>query len=359
MTTVTASPQTRDPRETSPRPAAPTGRRSGKGSWIALGVTAAVGIALPFVLPPAELGIAMRVVIFALMGIGWNIMSGFGGMFSFGHAAFFGIGAYTTAYLVAEHGISPWIGMVAGMALAAVAATALSYLALRYKLRGAYYALSTFAFAEALRLFVSGNDALRRTAGFTVPVLGDSSWSMFQFPAGSPLYFWIATALLVAALAISIVFLRSRSGRFTLAVRDDDVAAAALGINVLKQKLVAVALSAAITAVAGTLYVQYYMYIDPELAFGAAVSNNAIITAVVGGAGTVFGPVIGAVLMAPLTDIVAAFLRNPPESLSFLAGHGGLDQLLFAVVLIAFVLLLPKGLLGSVKSYIDKKRGDR
>ncbi|WOF23111.1 branched-chain amino acid ABC transporter permease [Microbacterium betulae] len=349
--TVTAPAPAESARSTPVVPPRVVARRSPwLRQYVALAALAAVGIALPFVLPSAELAIAMRVVIFALMGIGWNIMSGFGGMFSFGHAAYFGIGAYVTAVLLVDFGVSPWIGLVAGMAVAAGAGVGISYLALRYKLTGAYYALSTFAFAEMLRLFVVGNDGLRRTVGFTVPVQQGDSWGMFQFRAGSPVYFWIATGMLVAALVVSIQFLRSRTGRFTLAARDDDMAAAAIGIDVLRYKLTTVAISAAITAAAGTLYLQYYMFVDPELAFGASVSNNAIITAVVGGAGTVWGPVVGAVVMAPLSDLVAGFLRNPPEWLSFVTGHGGLDVLVYAVILIACVLLLPQGIYGSIKN---------
>ncbi|MCM6764049.1 branched-chain amino acid ABC transporter permease [Rathayibacter sp. ZW T2_19] len=323
--------------------------------YLVLAAVLIVGAALPFVLPTAELTIAVRVLIFALMGIGWNIMSGFGGMFSFGHAAYFGIGAYTTAYFVAELGLSPWLGLLAGMAIAVVAALGISYLALRYKLTGAYYAMSTFAFAEALRLFVTGNETLRRTVGFTVPVLPEQSLGMFQFSAGSPYYFWIGLLMVGIALAVSIVFVRSRTGRFTMAVRDDDMAAAALGVNVLRYKLTAVAISAAVTASAGMLYLQFTMFIDPDLAFGASVSNNAIITAVVGGAGTLWGPLIGAVVMAPLSDLVAAFLRNPPAPFEFLAGHGGLDVLLYAVILIAVVILLPKGIWGTILKKVTKK----
>ncbi len=330
-------------------------RPTTRWNLIALAGVALVGAAVPFVLPTAEMAIAMRVVIFAIMGIGWNIMSGFGGMFSFGHAAYFGVGAYTTAVLLVDFNVSPWIGLVAGMAVAAAAAVGISYLALRYKLKGAYYALSTFAFAEMLRLFTVGNDGLNASVGFSVPILQGVNWGMFQFPVGSPIYFWIAAAMLVFALAVSIFFLGSRTGRFAVATRDDDMAAAAVGINVLRYKLTTAAVSAAITAMAGTLYFQYYMFIDPELAFGASVSNNAIITAVVGGVSTVWGPVVGAILVAPLTDLVAGFLRNPPEWLSFIEGHGGLDVLIFAVILIAFVLLLPRGIVGQIKHWMVKK----
>lgn len=346
MSTSTAT-QTLDGERRTSTPMAAT-IASTRWNWFLLALTAIIGTLLPFILTPAELSVAMRIIIFALMGIGWNMMSGFGGMFSFGHAAYFGIGAYTTAFLLLDVGMSPWLGMIVGMAVATAAAVGISYLALRYKLRGAYYALSTFAFAEMLRLFVMGNEGLNRTLGFTVPVLQGANWGMFQFSADSPNYFWIGTGFLLVALLVSMVFLRSRAGRFTIATRDDEMAAAAIGIPVLRHKLTVTAISASITAAAGTLYLQFYMFVDPEIAFGHAVSNNAIITAVLGGVGMLWGPLVGAIIVAPLSDLVAALLRNPPEWLAFLSGQSGLDIVIYAVILIACVLVLPKGIVGTI-----------
>ncbi len=327
-----------------------TAKRWDRLDYAVLAALVLVAAAVPFFLTASHMAIANRVLIFAIMGVGWNIMAGFGGMFSFGHAAYFGIGAYATAYAVVVLELSPWVGMLIGIVLAVAAGVGISYLALRYKLTGAYYTMSTFAFAEALRLFVQGSEPLHRTVGLTIPVRAGESFADFQFSAGSPWYYWIGLAMLGVCLLVTIVFVRSRPGRFTLAVRDDDMAAAALGIDVLGHKLLAVAISAAITAVAGTYYVQYYMFIDPSLAFGAQVSNDAIITAVVGGTGTIWGPVVGALVMAPLSDLVAGFLRNPPPALDWLAGHGGLDIVLYAAILIAVVTLLPKGIYGTIVS---------
>jgi branched-chain amino acid transport system permease protein len=323
--------------------------------YIVLVAIIVFGATLPFVATVSTMAIAMRVLVFAIMGIGWNIMSGFGGMFSFGHAAYFGIGAYSTALLLVRFEISPWIGMLAGMAIAALAGMGLSYLALRYKLQGAYYAMATFAFAEVLRLFAFGNGPLHRQTGFTIPVRVEESFWMFQFKANSPWYYWIGLIMVAAAMLVSIVFVRSKTGRYTMAVRDDDVAAAALGLNALRYRLTAVAVSAAVTAMAGTLYVQYYMFIDPSLAFGPSVSNDAIITAVVGGTGTIWGPLVGAVVMGPLSDLTTAFLRNPPQWLAPLAGHDGVDIILYAIVLIAVVILLPKGIYGTIRGKVTKR----
>jgi branched-chain amino acid transport system permease protein len=317
---------------------------------VAILVLAVVLIPLPLILPAAQGAVAVRVLIFALMSIGWNIMSGFGGMFSFGHAAYFGLGAYTSAWLLVERDISPWIGMLAGMVVAAVFGVVVGFLALRYRLKGAYFALATFAFAEMLRLYATSSDLVNRASGYHVPLLpDDTSWWYLQFEAGSPNYFWIALALTVTALVVSVLFLRSKVGRFSQAARDDEEAAAAIGIPVMRCKLITIALSAAVTSVAGVFFTQYYLFIDPDLAFGSSVSIQAILPAVIGGVATIWGPVIGAVVLGPLSDVTATLLREPPAFLSFLQGRAGLDIILYGVLLVLIVLLLPKGIYGAVR----------
>jgi branched-chain amino acid transport system permease protein len=315
----------------------------------AVAVLAVVLALVPFVLAPAQLAVAVRVLIFAILSLGWNVMSGFGGMFSFGHAAYFGIGAYVSVWLLVERGVSPWIGMVVGMVVAAAFAAFVGFLALRYRLKGAYFALSTFAFAEMLRLLATNSDLVNRAVGYNVPIRPEPSWWFMQFEPGSANYFWIALALTVLALVVTIVFLRSKIGRFTIAVRDDEDAAAALGIPVMRTKLITIALSGAMTSVAGTFYVQYYFFVDPDVAFGSSVSIQAILPAVIGGVATIWGPVIGAAILGPLNDVTATLLRNPPAALDFLQGRAGLDVMVYAVLLILIVLLLPQGVYGALR----------
>ncbi len=315
---------------------------------VVLAVLLLAAVPLPLVLPPAMGAVAVRVLIFLIMAVGWNIMSGFGGMFSFGHAAYFGLGAYTSVYLLVEHGVSPWVGMAAGMVVAAFVAVVIGYFSFRYKLQGAYFALATFAFAEMLRLITTSSDFVNSAMGYQVPLIQGSSLWLLQFPADSPAYFWVALVLAGAAVAVSIVFLHSRTGRYVTALRDDELAAASLGTPVMGCKLVTVALSAAITAVAGAFYTQYYLFVNPELAFGSAVSIEAIVPAVIGGIGTVWGPVVGAIIVGSLSDVTATLLRTPPEFLDFLQGRSGLDVMLYAVLLILIVRFLPKGIVGTL-----------
>jgi branched-chain amino acid transport system permease protein len=322
---------------------------------IVLAVLTVLLIPLPLILPPATQAVAVRVLIFAIMAVGWNIMSGFGGMFSFGHAAYFGLGAYTSVWLLVNHGVSPWIGMVAGMVVAALFGVAVGFLALRYRLKGAYFALSTFAFAEMLRLLAINSDFVNRAVGYNVPLRREFSLAFMQFAPGAPEYFWMALGLTVVAIAVSILFLRSKLGRFTVAVRDDEEAAAAVGVPVMRTKILTIALSAAITSVAGAFYTQYYFFIDPEGAFGPSVSIQAILPAVIGGVGTIWGPAIGALVLGPLNDITATLLRNPPAALSFLQGRAGLDVIVYALLLILIVLLLPQGVYGAIRERVRRR----
>ena len=327
----------------------PLPRKPWNRHLIAIAILSVVAIPVPLLLPPSQQAIAVRILILALMSIGWNVMSGFGGLFSFGHAAYFGLGAYTSAWLLVEKGLSPWIGMAAGVVVAASFAVILGFLSLRYRLKGAYFALATFAFAEMLRLLATNSDLVNRAEGYHIPLRAEESWWWMQFTPTSPNYFWIALALTVAALAITVLFLRSRTGQFALAARDDSDAADALGIPVMRYQLVTMALSGALTSVAGAFYVQYYLFIDPDLAFGSAVSIQAILPAVIGGVGTVWGPLVGAAILGPLSEATATLLRNPPAFLSFLEGRGGLDVIIYGLLLIIIILLLPQGIYTAIR----------
>lgn len=324
--------------------------RTAARSYAVLAAFAVLLAVLPVVLDDRGETIAVRTLIFAIMAVGWNLMSGYGGMFSFGHAAFFGIGAYTNAYLLVEHGISPWIAMVVGAMLSAAVGILIAFLCLRYKLAGAYFALATFAFAQMFLLVVQSLDFLRRTEGFNIPILPEDSFWQLQFAQGSDMYLWVPAGILVMALLGVIMFVNSRSGQFVQAARDDEIAAVSLGIHVLRVRLVTVGLSCALTSVAGSYYTQYYFFVGPEQAFGSAVSIQAIIPAVIGGIGTVWGPVIGAAVVGPLSELIANLLRDPPGFLSFLQGVTGLDVAVYATLLIVIVLFMPKGIYGALRA---------
>lgn len=309
---------------------------------------------LPFVLPESAHPVAVRTLIYALMAVGWNLMSGYGGMFSFGHAAFFGVGAYTDAFLLTSFGVSPWVAMIVGALLAATVGLLIAYLCLRYKLAGSYFALATFAFAQMFLLLTQNLEFLHKTEGLNVPLLPEESWAMLQFDQGSNNYYWIPLGLLAVAVAATIFFVHSRAGQFAQAIRDDATAAESLGIKVMKYRLITVAMSCAVTSVAGSFYAQYYLFVGPDQAFGMHVSVDAIIPAVIGGVGTIWGPLIGAAVVGPLSELVTGLLRNPPPFLEFLQGTSGLDVAVYAVLLIVIVTFLPKGIYGTIRERLRK-----
>jgi branched-chain amino acid transport system permease protein len=311
---------------------------------------------LPQFLAKFEMGIAIQFLLFALLGVAWNVMSGFAGEFSFGHAAFFGVGAYTGAWLLLHLGLTPWAGMVVGAALAALLGVAIGYISFRYRLRGVYFALATFALAEMLRLLVSGSEFLNASRGFTLRLLGDASWLFIQFPQGAPEYFYIALALLAAAQLGVILLVRSRWGLLIIAVREDAEGAAAAGVDTLRWRLLAIAVSAGLTAVAGVYYFQYYFFIDPEIAFGSGLSISILLPAVVGGMRTIWGPVLGSLLVTLLGQAAVMATRTPPDLLVFLRGVAGLDRILYGAALVLIVIFLPRGLIPALTGAVRRLR---
>lgn len=309
---------------------------------------------LPLLLTSFQQGIAVQILLAALLAVGWNIMGGFGGQFSFGHAAFFGIGAYTTAYLLINRGLSPWLGMVIGAALAAVFGIFVGFISFRSQLKGVYFALATFALAEILRLLANASSLVNASVGLNIPIVPGSSWTMLQFPADSPNYYYISLGLLALGLLTVILLMSTRAGRFITAIREDEVAAAALGINPMRYKLLAVAISAALTAVGGGFSVMYYFFINPDQAFGPAVSIEILLPVVLGGTGTIWGPVVGSLFITLLSQYTAGLVREPPAFLSFLQGHSGVDIAIYGVLLIVLVMYLPQGIYGTLQRRVQR-----
>lgn len=309
---------------------------------------------VPFFLSGSQMDLAVQILLFAMLGVAWNLMGGFAGQFSFGHAAFFGIGAYSTAVLVADYELSPWLGMLLGAGLASLFGLLVGFISFRYGLKGVFFALATFSFAAMLRLIANGLELVQGARGINLPILTQGSeWLTLQFAQGSPSYFYVILGLLALTLLLVILMMRSPTGAFILSVREDEEAAAAVGVNPLRYKLVAVAVSAAITAVGGGFYVQYFFFIDPDLAFGAAVSIQILLPAIVGGIGTIWGPVVGSLIVTTLGQTTTSLISSPPAFLSVIEGRSGLDVVIYGALIVAIVILLPKGVFGSLKEKVS------
>ena len=271
----------------------------------------------------------------ALAGQGWNILGGYGGQYSFGHAAFFGTGAYVTAILQVRYGINAWFGFAVGIAAGAALGGVLGALVFRSGLRGSYFALVTLAFAEVLRIIASVAPITGAGVGTLIKL--DLGIQSLQFQSRAAFY-WIILALVGVSLVIARLIERSRFGVWLIAVRENEDAAKALGVDASTVKTAAMVISAAITAAAGCFYAQYFLFVDSGIAYGTWISVEALLTPIIGGVGTVFGPLLGALVVKTLS-----------EGAKLLAGDApGLDLIIYGAVLVLVIWIMPRGLIGGL-----------
>lgn len=303
-----------------------------------------------------QVTVIVFILYWALLGTAWNIMGGYAGQFSFGHAAYFGIGAYTSTVLLINYDLSPWIGMAVGAIFAGIFGFLTGSLTFRYGLKGPYFALATFAFAEMLRLIASETEFINTSIGLHVPLIKGDSWALLQFNDTPRNYYFAILFLLFIALTANIILTRSKSGYYMQAIREEEDAAAALGVNPIRYKVLAVVISAALTAIGGSFFAQFFRFINPDLVFGVAISIEILLRPIVGGTGTIWGPLIGAIFLTPLGEVTRTLVRTPPEFLNFIKGRSGVDEMLFGVILIIVIIYLPDGFVGGFKRIFDKIR---
>ena len=305
---------------------------------------AAVLVVLAAVPLVVHSNVTLNFLIVALMiglaGQGWNILGGYGGQYSFGHAAFFGTGAYVTAILQMRYGINAWFGFAMGIAAGAALGGALGALVFRSGLRGSYFALVTLAFAEVLRIIASVAPITGAGVGTLIKL--DLGIRTLQFQSRAA-YYWIILVLVGISLVIARLIERSRFGAWLIAVRENEDAARALGVDASTVKTVAMVISAAITAAAGCFYAQYFLFVDSGIAYGTWISVEALLTPIIGGVGTVFGPLLGALVVKTLS-----------EGAKLLAGDApGLDLIIYGAVLVLVIWIMPRGLIGGL-SHVRK-----
>lgn len=282
------------------------------------------------------LSIAVLTLLYAYLALSWNVLGGIGGQLSLGHAAYFGIGAYTSTWLFVHRGLSPWLGMWAGAVLAVLAALLIGASCLR--LRGAYYALATIAASMVIKVLVENADALLGgPRGMEVTLLRDAPW-YFQHTR-KEFYYAVALVFAAAALYVNHRVLGSRFGYYLAAVRGDQDAALALGVPTTRYKLVASAISAGMTALGGTFYAQFVLFISPEKVFGADLSIVIAVLCIIGGRGTLWGPLLGALLLLPGEEIARALS----------GGLVGVDMMLYGLILMLVIWWEPKGILAILR----------
>jgi branched-chain amino acid transport system permease protein len=299
---------------------------------------------LPVLLPgPVPLHVMIMTFNFALLGVGWNIMGGYAGMFSFGQAAFFGIGAYTSSYLYTAHGVNPWLGLFAGGVLAALTAAAIGWPC--SKLRGHYFAIASIAFAEIVRIHFNNWKLIGAAEGLTIPTQ-PASLAVFQFGSSKAPYYYVVLAFLLVALAVCWGVSRSRMGYYFRAIKESHELAMVLGVSFVRYRLLAIMLSAFITAVAGTFYAQYVLYLDPESVLILPVSVQVVLVTMLGGAGSVMGPVIGAAILIPLSEITRVKLG---------AKGTGIDMMIYGALITLISIHQPKGVWGLLSGLATRR----
>ncbi len=306
-----------------------------------LAACAAVLLSLPLFLEKYALGIFIMIFFYAYLGQSWNVLSGYTGHISLGHALYVGVGAYGTTFLFKTFGLTPWVGMLASGVVAVLIALLIGFLGFRFGLRGVYFVVLTIAFAEITRLVVSHVEALGSFSGIFVDF--NPSLYNFQFRGNVP-YYYISFGFMVASVIVVHALERSRLGHFLKAIRDDEDAAQALGIDSFRCSMVAIAISAFMTSLAGAFYANYIFYLNPNTMFGMALNIELILRPIIGGMGTIFGPILGSFLLTPLSEFSRGYLAQ--------GGLEGLHRILYGVLAIVVVLFMPKGII----AYVWKKR---
>ncbi|MFH1033379.1 MAG: branched-chain amino acid ABC transporter permease [Pseudomonadota bacterium] len=305
-----------------------------KRLYILLGLLLAVLLLLPLVLDKYLLGIFVMIFYYAYLGQSWNVLTGYTGHISLGHALYVGIGAYVSTFLAQKFGLTPWLGMLAGGMLAAVVALGLGFLGFRFGLRGVYFVILTISCAEIARLVVSHIDAVGSFSGIFLDF--KPGFANFQFRGNVPYYYISLGFMVLGSLAVHLLA-RSRTGRLMVAVREDEQAALALGVDSFKYSMIAIAVSAFMTSLAGTFYANYVYYLSPNSMFGMGLSIDLILRPIIGGLGSVLGPIVGSFVLTPLSEISRTYFAK--------GGLEGLHLVLYGVLAILVVLFMRQGIL--------------
>ena len=303
---------------------------------------AIISIIVPFFLPNRYFqDIAVLTFLWAGLSTSWNLYSGYCGRLSIGHAAFLGIGAYTSTILYVNFGISPWIGMLAGGVVSAVAALIIGGTTLR--LKGTFFVLSTIAFAEIMKtLAVVSKDVTEGSLGIMIPYEPSFMNMIFQGKIPFAVITWI---YMLIVLYISVRLEKSKLGYSLIAVGENQEAAENLGVNSTKIMMISFVMSAVLTSFGGTLFAQYIMFIEPTSMMGIGYSVNFILYAIAGGMGTAFGPMVGAFILVPTTNLLRGYLSS----------ISGLHGFILGLLLVLILLFRPDGMLPQLRIFIRSK----
>jgi branched-chain amino acid transport system permease protein len=297
-----------------------------------------LSIAFPWFAGPYALSVATLILYFAYTGQAWNVLMGFAGQLSLGHSLYVGVGAYVAGGIFFHWGIGPWGGLWAAIALCTLLGLLVGFLAFRFGISGVYFALLTIAFAEFTRIGFDHIDPLGGPGGMFLKVAQRDSIDLLNFRGPPIMYYYAILALCAGAFAGCFFLLRSKAGYYWQAIRENEEAAQALGINVFRWKMLAMALSSGMTAIAGVFFAFYYNNLFPEQIFNISRSIELMLGPMIGGIGTLFGPILGAAVLTLLSDGITEALGAMGWEIP------GVKQVFYGVTLLAVVMFLPNGI---------------
>ena len=291
----------------------------------------------PIIVNDYFLTILILILFFAYVGQAWNIMMGFAGQLSLGHALYVGLGAYTAAALFIHFGIGPWIGFLVAVPVAVACGAFMGFLAFRFGVAGVYFAILTIAFAEFTRIGFDHFGWVGGSAGFFLPVAQYTHNDVWLLRGAPTMFYYVMLAATALAFVVCRALLSSRIGYFWQAIREDERAALASGINAFRYKMYAVAISAGMSSFAGVFYAFFYNNLFPEEVFNMLRSIEFILAPIIGGVGTLFGPLLGAFLLESLAEGLRLLLAKLGVDVP------GLRQAFFGVCMLIVVIVLPGG----------------
>jgi branched-chain amino acid transport system permease protein len=307
-------------------------------TWTWLAVLLAALIAAPWIAGNYLITVLILILYRAYTGQAWNIMMGFAGQLSLGHAVYVGLGAYIAAALFTRYGVAPWFGFLAAMPVAAACGAVIGYLAFRFGVTGVYFAILTIAFAEFARIGFDHLDFVNASAGLFLPVAQYAHNDLWHLRGSPTMFYYVMLAATLVAFVLCRLLITSRLGYYWLAIREDEEAARAAGIDTFRCKMYAVTISAAVTSFAGVFYAFFYNNLFPEQVFNISQSIQIILGPIIGGIGTLFGPILGAFVLTGLAESLNAALTAMGLDLP------GAEQVFYGVCLLVVVVALPEGI---------------
>jgi branched-chain amino acid transport system permease protein len=305
----------------------------------------------PFFASGYLLAVGFLILYFAFVGQAWNVMMGFAGQLSLGHSLYVGLGAYAAAALYVHFGLSPWIGLGASIAVCALAGAAIGFLAFRFGVSGVYFAILTIAFAEFARIGFDHFAWVRGSSGLFLPVANYTENDLWNLRGSPAMFYYLMLGLAAGAFVLCHALLRSRMGYYWLAIRESPEAAQALGVDVFRYKMVAVVISAAMTSLAGVAFAFYYNNLFPEQIFHVSRSIELILGPIIGGIGTLFGPIVGAFLLTGLAEGLRELMLQLGIDLP------GVKQVFYGLCLLLVVVFLPDGVWPPIARRLGLRRG--